>query len=492
MVRVDAVAAVVLVASLLAPALPAASLEVVGSKAGMVDELPCDARGLAPTLGCEVWAARWDGPYSSDGPIDRRADEDTKGIVASDDGDLVIVSGRTPASPEWYEGVAIALDGKTGETLWTHTFERPSDVRGVIWEPAISPDGDTVYLGGEGANDADEHVALIRALDAETGGTDWEYTFKGAADHPRFYDLGLSPDGSKVFATGPAQNRILTVALDASDGSLLWKDLYDHPDAALRANHVVVSPDGEQVAVAGWLVGDHGVLMRAFDADTGTVDWTSVIPEINGDRPVGFEYSQDSDRLFVVKVPTFSGPGQKTFALDAQTGQTLWSHKFHAEEVAVDPANELVYVTRGRASGLAGLVGLGLPGDPTRSAAFVTVAFDQETGEEMWRSIYEVPGHLGATALDVRVSPDGRCVYASGSAGDASGRYAMLYVMDASDGDSLWAARYNGPSHDNDVVYVGAVAKDTGGLFLAGETDGDYRLGGDILALKYDDPCPLT
>jgi outer membrane protein assembly factor BamB len=87
---------------------------------------------------------------------------------------------------------------------------------------------------------------VVRAYDASTGARLWGRRHDGPGHG---VDLGVSPDGARVFVTG---SDYATVAYDASTGTRLWATRYDDGDTP---SALVVGPDGSSVFVTGSSVG---------------------------------------------------------------------------------------------------------------------------------------------------------------------------------------------------------------------------------------------
>ncbi|WP_157987752.1 S8 family serine peptidase [Jiangella endophytica] len=104
---------------------------------------------------------------------------------------------------------------------------------------------------------------------------------------------------------------------------------------------------------------------------------------------------------------------------------------------------------------------------------YLTVAYDTATGRTLWRARYDGPAHGQDGANDIALSPDGTRVYVTGlsvgrGVGASGGDYATL-AYDASTGDELWLARYNGPGDDFDNARAVGVSPDGGTVLVTGQ-----------------------
>ena len=118
-----------------------------------------------------------------------------------------------------YEQAVVCLDAQTGETIWSQKYGWPYDGGGLYPGPRATPtwhDGRIYYAAPEGT---------IGCLDAQTGRPIWETNPKKMF-HGRGTDFGCaaSPlviDGKVIVPVGGLEASV--VALDANDGTLVWK-----------------------------------------------------------------------------------------------------------------------------------------------------------------------------------------------------------------------------------------------------------------------------
>src|SRR5205823_1245161 len=86
---------------------------------------------------------------------------------------------------------------------------------------------------------ASGHDFLVGATDTATGGHRWTSAYDGpSGGDDQAAAMAMSPDGSKVFVTGPSEGAAnnydyATVAYDVPTGARLWAARYDGPDHAI-------------------------------------------------------------------------------------------------------------------------------------------------------------------------------------------------------------------------------------------------------------------
>jgi len=197
-----------------------------------------------------------------------------------------------------------------------------------------------------------------------------------------------------------------------------------------------VSPDGTTVFVTGLVQGrldKPHYETAAYRAGTGARLWASSYQLGNlYSYPVALTVSPDGARVYVTTDFHFTGhfQGVVTFAYDARTGRQLWASRYRPKDsgaavsgLAVSPDGTTLY--------LAGTLG------QAHSLFFGVIAYAAATGKQRWQR-YST-GERGY-ADSVAVSPDGKTVYATGSAGSCA-----LTVAYGAAGTLKWAARYKDP-----------------------------------------------
>ncbi len=125
-----------------------------------------------------------------------------------------------------------------------------------------------------------------------------------------------------------------------------------------------------------------------------------------------------------------------------------------------------------------------VPGAGQFVVDFVTVAYNPQTGSQVWASQYRGPGVSIPTA--VAVSPDGSRVFVTGSSeGDGTNRDWATVAYNAATGQQLWVRRYNGPGNAGDDPAGIVAAPDGTAVFVTGLSQGAGS-GRDYTTIAYD------
>ncbi len=194
---------------------------------------------------------------------------------------------------------------------------------------------------------------------------------------------------------------------------------------------------------------------------------------------------------YVIGTSTESGAGRDitTVKFNAQ-GVRQWAARYNGSDNGDDWGYSLVLDTAGN------VYVTGSSYFAATGRDFATVKYNAQ-GEEQWSRFYDGPAHLDDEAAQVVVDQDGNVIVTGTGQGVGTlSDYAT--VKYSSQGDQLWAARYNGPG--NSVDEGRALATDhLGNIYVSGgsqdsTTDFDYATikysssGTEEWVARYDGP----
>jgi WD40 repeat protein len=162
-----------------------------------------------------------------------------------------------------------------------------------------------------------------------------------------------------------------------------------------------------------------------------------------------------------------------TLAYNADTGKQLWAARYNGPTNRQDMARALAVSPDGRTVFVTG-----------QSLAkgrnnFATVAYNAGTGKQLWVSRYSSFG--GGVPNSMAVTPGGGRVFVTGSIG---GHYGTVAYR-ADNGKQLWVTRYNGPGNGADWANSIATSPTERKVFVTGESPGPDR-SGQYATLAYD------
>ena len=215
-------------------------------------------------------------------------------------------------------GIVSAFDAASGKLLW----QKPSPPVEPLYHTAMSPVVDRglviVHVGGH-SNGA------LTAFDARTGDVKWSWNGDGPAyGSPVVAELG----GTRQVVTVTQEN---LVGVSAASGELLWKRPY-----SVRATRNAATPilHGQTVIISGL-----GLPVTAFRVMKRRDQWTSENVWENTDVTMDMSTGVLVGSTVFGFSPRNSG---QFFAIDANTGQTLWlSEGRQAENAAVVRASDV-------------------------------------------------------------------------------------------------------------------------------------------------------
>ncbi len=198
-------------------------------------------------------------------------------------------------------GVIHAFDAKTGAQLWTHKM----DLGG---RPANSAFGGGASIA-DGRVFATNGVGDVVALDAENGSLIWKVQPAGplrGSPTVAFGQVYVMTQDNQIFA------------LEASDGSLVWQESGSATQAGVFG--VAAPAAGQGTVIAGYSSGE----LSAYRYENGRVLWadalarTSISTEVGSLTDIDADPIIDSGRVFAL------GQGGRMAAYELVTGQRIW------------------------------------------------------------------------------------------------------------------------------------------------------------------------
>jgi eukaryotic-like serine/threonine-protein kinase len=279
-------------------------------------------------------------------------------------------SGDVRSSPTVWRGMVfvgsddnkiLALNTLTGDKVWNYK------ISGDVGRASPLVSGTTVYIGAQDGN--------LYALNALTGNLRWQLNTWAVWGAPAIAGntLYVGSDKSVLYALNP------------STGATKW--------SATLGDRVRCTPSVKNGTV---YVGADDYRVYAYDASTGVLKWkTAAFPN------KGIVRSSPAvwNGMVFVDTGETSPMGSHVYALDADTGATVWSHTM-ADYATSSPAiaNGVLY---------------------TGSYDHQIYAFDATTGDKLWTSGYDemqggIPGSVAVVNGTVYIGSKDDSVYAFG------------------------------------------------------------------------------
>ena len=325
-----------------------------------------------------------------------------------------------------------------------------------------SPDGLILYTVGTRTVGANVDF-VVDARDAVTGEPRWSAprTFGGTGSSlDRPFAATLSPDGARIYATGQFGGAYGTIAVDATDGALLWQATHAFEGGnsvarAIRASDTIVVVTG---SVPG---GDStDVLTLALRTADGGALWQQRFSTVAAD---------DGVALALADGVAYVGATSNGDLLTVGYRETDGALAFGPRRAGGNDQETLAGMT------LAGprLVLAGTVRDASGEDILV-VAYDRANGAQAWIARYDSTPLLDPTERDDRAaaigaSPDGSQVFVAGrSSTTGRGLDAPTIAFNAATGTNLWAHMRDAGDDGDDEALAIAVSRDGLRVYVAG------------------------
>lgn len=368
-----------------------ATVYVTGSSRDIENEWDIATVAYDLESGATKWVSRFDGPVHD---IDAAA-----GIAVSSDGSVYV--GGTSWSGTSYDFVTIKYD-PLGHVVWTRFYDDPAKSRNALRDIRVSKDG-SVYVSGGSRKPLQFDTDDVAVVAYGSEGTErWVAKYDSPDSLPDVAtDLTVSPDGSRIFVTGyskflSSNYGALNIALDANSGNPVWVFRNQYPDESRFAQTAGVSPDGDTLFAAGFLISydpeedtsEGFSLAAAYATADGSQIWRRQIGTASVPRP------DTPDGVWV--------PGGDYLILASQDS---------SYDLVVSPDGSRIYLTGSTDSRVTTL-------GATRDVA--TVALNADDGSTVWHTTYDSPYRplKQSGRLDfgwyIAISPEGSRLFVAG------------------------------------------------------------------------------
>jgi PQQ-like domain len=434
--------------------------------------------------GDQLWPMRYNGPGNGN--------DFANAVGVSPDGSKVFVTGQSPPSNGLGDYATVAYDASTGMQLWAKRYNGPANGADEALALRVSPGGSKVFVTGDSRGSGSNFDYATVAYDATTGAQLWVSRYNAPANKGDFAEaVDVSPNGSKVFVSGVSYGSTsggdyAMVAYDASTGARLWVSRYTTPGNGFDETRALrVSPDGSKVFATGDSAGSTSIddyATVAYKASTGAQLWVKRYngPGNGDDGAHALGLSPDGSKVFVTgpSEGSASSYDYATIAYGASAGAKLWVRRYNgpanggdgAQALGVSPDGSKLFVTGG-STGSSG-------------ADYATVAYGSSAGAKLWVKRYDGPGGDDDGAHALGVSPDGSEVFVTGSSGSPGSADYATVAYSAASGTQLWATPYDGPGNAQDSASALVVGPGGSRVFVTGSSQGSTS-GEDFATVAY-------
>lgn len=440
------------------------------------------AAATTSSPGSQLWVSSYNGP-------NQQFDVATA-TVASPDGKVVFVTGRSAGNNNTQDYATLAYDSATGAQLWVSRYNGPVNQSDIPFAIGVSPDGSTVYVTGEsvGANNVFDYVTI--AYDAQTGAQKWLARYNGLSNLGGVArSLVVSPDGSTVYVTGYSDRDYVTIAYNSATGAQRWLSSYNgRANGNDQARWITVSPDGHTVYVTGRSQGKasgYDIATVSYNAATGAQQWVSRYNGPANLNDFGTDLAAAPGGRVLYVTGGVGAPGRQlgfvTIAYRSSTGKALWTRSTKGWDLINNEGSSAGVTPNGRTVVVTNYTA----GTSTRTA-YLTTAFSASTGAAQWSRRYAGPaGDNDNLPMALGISPDGTQVYVTGDSDSPTSEtdYATV-AYQVSNGARLWVSRFTGLGNSFDQVNALAVNPKGGAVYVTGFSEVGLTMG-DYATVAY-------
>jgi uncharacterized delta-60 repeat protein len=393
---------------------------VAGSSFGPSGNNDYVTRRYGPDGGL-LWSARYNGPDNNT--------DDALALAVDDLGNVYVTGDSYGGAATGFDTATVKYDAD-GNQLWVARYDGPGSGEDVALAVTVDGTGN-VYVSGYsfGSGSGYDYATVKYGPD---GSQLWAARYNGPGNGTDVGEAIAVDSAGNVYVTGysyggnTTTNDYATIKYDAN-GTQLWVARYNGPGNGIDIPFAIAVDNAGNAHVTG----------RSFGSGTAS-DYATI------------KYATNGTQLWLAR---YNGPGNGTdfaFAL------------------ALDGAGN-VYVT-GQSFGGTG-----------NSFDYGTVKYGPN-GNQLWAARYNGPASGNDFAFGLAFDGTGNVCVTGGSYGGALTTNDIATVKYSTNGTQLWAARYDGSAHLDDIGR--AIAVDSaGGVYVAGESAAS---GGDeYVILKY-------
>ena len=280
--------------------------------------------------------------------------------------------------------------------------------------------------------------------------------------------------GCLVLQSGPDTRAQIVdpVFIGPSNPSVLWQTRYDGPMSGIdRAVSMALHPDATIVYIIGESYGESYSLdytTLAYDTATGVQLWETRYdpPWRKNDVPSRVQVSPNGHIVFVTGTSIGSGAdggvGEGlgdadwdfvTVAYDSQSGVQLWEQRYHGHQRGEGWTNSMAIAPDSSTVLINGRSNcMDDPETPEAEPGNATVAYDALTGDELWVTCFECCLDYGDFGTQLAVSGDSSTAILTGThRNPITGFDYATMAFDIQTGERLWLRYYDNNLYDPDA-----------------------------------------
>jgi hypothetical protein len=413
--------------------------------------------------GNEVWTARYDGPISG-------VDE-PRGIAQDGVGN-VAVAGKSEGDGTGNDYATVKYD-EAGEEVWVDRY-KPAE-----FIPPLGPDlAKDVDVGADGSTYVTgksylptTHQDCVTVKYDAWGNEEWARRYNSYGHNDDGGDIVAADRLGCVNVVGTAGSYLLVLKYGGT-GDLLWARQHVGDGVAMAVDALGgVYVTGSQVVTGAPFYTDFQTIHYGPDGSEVWSDlWDAPQARSDGGRAICVD---DSGSMYITGFSQNYGGVRNTLTLRYDPdGEVMWFDRQAGPDggydIALDGLGHVCVAARG--TGASG------------TQDFLTIVYDVD-GTTAWVREYDGPAEACDYASLVATDGSGN-VYVCGHSQGPAGDYDFATLKYLRDGTLDWEARYDGPAGSDDYP-VGLEVDALGNAYVAGTSPGDST-GDDYATVMYD------
>ncbi|MDF7814908.1 T9SS type A sorting domain-containing protein [Hymenobacter sp. YC55] len=362
--------------------------------------------------------------------------------------------------------------GASGQRLWEANYDGPAHASDVATALSFDAEANVVVTGSSQGDNTNQDFATVR-YDGATGQQLWVARANGSANGADAATALVLDRAGNVYVTGRSassrgDNDFSTVKY-TSAGQQQWQIGYNGPN---NSNDV---PTTIGLDITGNVYVGSGNTTVTYAQNSVQEGWAARFKGTGSSAEVAKYVATDAAGNVYVTGYAYNGRNYDyaTVKYDAN-GQQQWEARFNGPADNEDlPTNVVVDA--------AGNVYVSGTSYSATESDYATIKYSS-TGQQLWVMRYNGPANGYDLAAKVEVDGIGN-VYVTGSSDNGStSSYDYATLKYNTNGQLLWATRYNGPANSYDLA-ADLVVDLAGNVYVTGTTYSDAQ--SDYATLKY-------
>jgi len=372
--------------------------------------------------------------------------------------------------------------------VWAAEFNGSGNSVDYSYAMVVDQSGNT-YVTGETYTTAGNYDCVTIKYNSD-GDTVWVRYYNGPANS-RDIGRAIAVDvGGNVYVTGASYGSdnfdIVSIAYNSA-GVLQWAARYDGPANGADGGAAITTDASGNVYVTGYSDGDVSPVFRQDDYVTikynssGTADWVKQYDGPSNYHDIPYAIAVDMNNNVYVTGGSSNVGTRYDYATVkySPAGSELWVARYNPTTNNEDIAKAIVVDGSGNI-----FVTGSSDGSSLDNPDYATIKYNSD-GIQQWLSRYD--GAVGGDNAYALVLDGSGNIYVTGESRSPAAHNSYDYLTiryDASSGDTIWTARYNGPG-DNTDISLSIAADLLGNVYVTGYSRGNGTAN-DYATLKYN------